>query len=195
MNEEMGGFGPPGVTPEAVNAYQLQTTGNVGPIPSATPYADSGTANSATYKIQFCDHSPTPSISSAGTTAGSGIVWAIEENQNNDNLPGQYGNYHDCAIPNGNGNGTGGHPNKYNPAALHAFCAAAGGTACPSAMTELYNSRRLSTHLGQGDSFPVPTIFNGYVYIGTDPNVASGGSGSDGEIDVFGICPKTGCLP
>ena len=53
------------------------------------------------------------------------------------------------------------------------------------AMTELYSSRNLSTVIGQGNAFPVPTIFNGYVYIGTDP---LSGTGTDGEIDVFGIC-------
>jgi len=175
-----------GVSPQAVNAYQLQTKGSAGPIASATPYANSGTANSGTYPILFCDYSPTPSVSSNGTTAGSGIVWAVEQNQNNDNYPGHSG-AQDCA-PAGIGN-PGGHRNpQYNPAALHAFCAAAGGTACPSAMTELYNSRNLNTVIGQGNAFPVPTIFNGYVYIGTDPYSAPGVPGTDGEIDVFGIC-------
>jgi len=53
-------------------------------------------------------------------------------------------------------------------------------------MTELYSSRGLKTVvIGQGNAFPVPTIFNGYVYIGTGP---LSGTGTDGEIDVFGIC-------
>jgi len=170
-----------------VNAYQLQTTGNAGPIPSATPYANSGNQPNNGYPILFCDHSPTPSVSSSGTNAGSGIVWAVEQNQNNDN----YQSYTPDCAPAGQGNG-GGHRSPQNPAALHAFCAAGStvqGSPCQNgAMTELYSSRKLQTALGQGDSFPVPTIFNGYVYIGTDPNKASGGSGSDGEIDVFGIC-------
>jgi hypothetical protein len=62
------------VTPEAINAYQLQTSGSPGPIPSATPFASTSTL--------FCDFSPTPSVSSNGTTAPlSGIVWATEQNQ------------------------------------------------------------------------------------------------------------------
>ena len=181
------GYGPAGTAPEALNAYQLSTTSTAGPPISQTPYANSGSQPTGVYPVQFCDHSPTPSISSAGSTAGSGVVWAVEQNQNNDNLPPATGNgkWHDCAMPNANGNGTGGHPNG-NPAALHAFCAAAGGTACPSAMTELYSSRGLKTVvIGQGNAFPVPTIFNGYVYIGTGP---LSGTGTDGEIDVFGIC-------
>jgi len=119
------------------------------------------------------------------TGTASPNVWAIEQNQNNDNLPDTAGSHHDCAPAGWYGPGTGGHPNG-NPAALHAFCAAQTGAGTPcqnGAMTELYNSRGLNTVIGQGNAFPVPTIFNGYVYIGTGPL-----QGTDGEIDVFGIC-------
>jgi len=69
-----------------------------------------------------------------------------------------------------------------NPAALHAFCAAAipgSETPCPSAMTELYSSRTpLQTAIIHSvHGFPTPTIFGGQVYMGTDT-----------EVDVFGIC-------
>ena len=166
------GIGGEGILPEAVNAYQLQPTGATGPI-SQTPYANSGTSNAQTYPILFCDFAPTPSVSSNGSTAGSGIVWAIEENQNTDNNPLTQGtNPQDC---------NGSHFNN-NPAALHAFCAAAipgSGTPCPSAMTELYSSRpgfkNATIHLVHG--FPTPTIFQGQVYMGTDV-----------EVNVFGIC-------
>jgi len=169
------GFGPPGVSPEPLNAYQLQPTGTTGPI-SQTPYANSGTSNgppSGPYPILFCDYAPTPSVSSNGSTAGSGIVSAIEENQNTDNNPLTQGtNPQDC---------NGSHFNN-NPAALHAFCAAAipgSGTPCPSAMTELCSSRpgfkNATIHLVHG--FPTPTIFQGQVYMGTDV-----------EVNVFGIC-------
>jgi len=66
-----------GVRPEALNAYQLQTSGSPGPIPSATPFASTS--------ILFCDFSPTPSVSSSGNSPAFGIVWAIETNQNLDN--------------------------------------------------------------------------------------------------------------
>jgi hypothetical protein len=172
------GYGPPGVSPEALNAYKLQPSGDPGPIPSATPYASSGTSNP--YPILFCDYSPTPSVSSNQNSAASGIVWAIERNQNNDNLPNH--NPQDCAPP---ANGSGGHP-RGNPAALHAFCAEAGSQECPTALTEIYTSRILKINLpAQAHAFPTPTVFNGQVYMGTDK-----------EIDVFGLCSSQsgGCL-
>jgi hypothetical protein len=147
--------------------------------------ANSGTSNAQTYPILFCDYAPTPSVSSNGSTAGSGIVWAIEEDQNKDNNPNtQGGNPQDCAPP---GNGSGGHPTG-NPGALHAFCAAAiagQGTPCPSAMTELYSSRTLVTLLGPAHGFTTPTVFKGQVYVGTDQ-----------FLNVFGICSTKsgGCL-
>jgi hypothetical protein len=150
------------VKPEAINAYQLQTSGSPGPIPSATPYASTSTL--------FCDYSPTPSLSSNGTAMPkSGIVWAIEQNQNKDN-PG--GSGPDCAPNNG--------LNVIPHAALHAFCAMAGAPTgpCHAALTEIYTSRQLSQNLpGLAHAFPTPTIFNGQVYMGTDK-----------EIDVFGLC-------
>jgi hypothetical protein len=163
-----GGFGPPGLSPEALNAYQLQTSGSPGPIPSATPYASSGTSNP--YPILFCDYSPTPSVSSnPQTPAGSGIVWAIEQNQNNDNNPKNTKYQQDCAPL--QPNGSGGHTNSFNPVALHAFNA--------TTMAEIYSSRTLSIAHQPGlvNAFPTPTVFNGQVYIGTNT-----------EIDVFGLC-------
>jgi hypothetical protein len=163
-----GGFGPPGVSPEALNAYQLQTSGSPGPILSATPYASSGTSNP--YPILFCDYAPTPSVSSnPQAPAGSGIVWAIEQDQNNDNNPNNTNYPQDCAPP--QANGSGGHTNSKNPVALHAFNA--------TTMAEIYTSRGLSQAHQPGlvNAFPTPTVFNGQVYIGTNT-----------EIDVFGLC-------
>jgi hypothetical protein len=112
------GFGPPMVKPEAINAYQLQPGGSPGPIPSATP--------SATTPTLFCDYSPTPSVSSNGTnTPKSGIVWAIEQDQNLDN---QGGSNPDCASS---------HP-RGNPGALHAFSAS-------NVAIEMYSSRTVPT--------------------------------------------------
>ena len=169
------GFGPAGIAPEALNAYQMPTSGTTGPI-SQIPFANSGTSNAQTYPILFCDYAPTPSVSSNGNAAGSGIVWAIEQDQNNDNNPKTQGsNPQDCAPP---GSGYGGHPTG-NPGALHAFCAAQSGTPCPSAMTELYSSRPgfSSTTIGPVNGFPTPTIFEGQEYVGTNT-----------EVDVFGLC-------
>jgi hypothetical protein len=154
-----------GVAPEAINGYQLLTSGTSGPIP--TTYASTSTL--------FCDFSPTPSISSNGTAPTSGILWAVEQNQNLDN---RGGSNPDCA---------GGHPTG-NPAALHAFCATAGaqGGPCPTALTEIYTSRGLQHLLGPVASFPTPTVFSGQVYVGTMTSV-----------NVFGLCstqPTGQCL-
>jgi len=176
------GFGPSGVSPQPLNAYQLQSTGSAGPIPSATPYANSGNQSgnqNSNYPILFCDHSPTPSVSSNGygpTSVGTGIVWAIEQNQNTDNNIGHKGQTQDCAGSQFSG----------DPGALHAFCAASTGpaTPCPSAMTELYSSRNVQTSIGPPPGFPTPTIFKAQVYMGTSK-----------EVDVFGLCNtvQNGC--
>jgi len=155
-----------GVRPEAINAYQLQTSGS--PIPSATPFATTSTL--------FCDFSPTPSVSSSGNTPTSGIVWAIETNQR---LRNEGQQYPDCAGPPPQGsNGP--------PAALHAFCATAGDPngPCPTALREIYTSRAVQRPIGKVSAFPIPTIFKGQVYMGTHA-----------EVDVFGLCPQAGCIP
>jgi hypothetical protein len=132
-----------GVAPEAINAYQLQTSGSPGPIPSAVPYARTPTL--------FCDFSPTPSVSSSGTQAATGIVWAIETNQNSDN-DGIYQPF-DCngSIPQG------------DPAALHAFNA--------TTLAEIYTSRQVATPINQTHAFPTPTVSDGQVYVGADNQV------------------------
>jgi hypothetical protein len=163
-----GGPGMSLVAPMPINGYLLQPSGSPGPIP-ATPTASTSTL--------FCGYSPTPSVSSNGTaTPASGIVWAIEENQNADNNP-SYQRQPDCA----------GTQPPLRPVALHAFCATAGSPECPTALTEIYNSRKLSlrNQPGSANAFPTPTVFNGQVYMGTNA-----------EIDVFGICPQPpgGCL-
>jgi hypothetical protein len=123
------------VPPHAINAYQLAPTGTNGPIPST--YASTTTL--------FCDYSPTPSVSSNGTDPTSGIVWAIEH-QNQDNPSNN-----DCAgssIPH---------------VALHAFNA--------TTMAEIYDSRNVVTTTGPYTSFATPTIFKGQVYVGTQGEV------------------------
>jgi hypothetical protein len=126
-----------GVPPLAIYQYALQTSGSSGPI--STSYAEPTTT-------LFCQYSPTPSISSNGTTTGSGILWGIEH-RNSDNP----GNPADCA---GSGEGS----------ALHAFNA--------TNMSVLYNSSlSLSRNLVPPTQFSTPTVFLGRVYMGTSSQV------------------------
>jgi len=120
------------VQPLPINGYQLLTGGSSGPIPSQ--YTSTSTL--------FCYHSPTPSVSSNGTMSGSGIVWAIED-QNASNPTSCRG-----AFP--------------GPAALHAFNAT-------NLQQELYSSRGITTAITVG--FATPTIFQGRVYMGTHTEV------------------------
>ncbi len=127
----------PTAAPYPINGYHLLTSGTLGPVP------DPPTASTVT---GFCQYSPTPSVSSNGTTAGTGIVWAIEHG--NSNNPSR----NNCA-----GNS--------QQAALHAFNA--------TTMTELYDSRGLPAGTtGSVTTFSTPTIFNGQVYIGTQTGVS-----------------------
>lgn len=121
-----------GVAPLPVNGYPLLTSGTSGPISST--YLSTNTL--------FCYPSPTPSVSSNGAASGTGIVWAIE-NQNS-------GNPFSCPLS-GIGN-----------AALHAFNA--------TTLAELYNSRAVTT-IGRWTSFSTPTVFKGQVYMGTQTEV------------------------
>ncbi len=123
--------------PYPINGYQLATSGTSGPIP------DPPTASTPT---GFCQYSPTPSVSSNGTTPGTGIVWAIEHG-NTDN-PSQ----NDC-------NGS---PLQ---AALHAFNA--------TTLAKLYDSRGLPAGTtGSVTTFSTPTIFKGRVYMGTQTGIS-----------------------
>jgi hypothetical protein len=152
-----GGPGTAKVAPMPVNGYQLATGGSSGPIPST--FSSTSTL--------FCGYSPTPSVSSNAMMPQTGIVWAIESNQNKHNN----GTYEppDCAGSQPTG----------NPGALHAFCATAGapGGPCPTALTELYSSRNVQTPVRHSNAFTIPTISNGQVYMGTEQ-----------EVDVFGLC-------
>jgi hypothetical protein len=144
--------------PLPLNMYAFITSGTAGPIPSGP------TASTATL---FCGnpHAPTPSISSSGTTATTGIVWAIESTNPKNQPP----------TPTCNGKPVG-------PAVLHAYNAVpTSGT-----LSQLYTSSGLSTSVGLAVNIPVPTVFNGKVYMGTLS-----------EVDVFGPCAasSTGCLP
>jgi hypothetical protein len=128
--------------PYAINAYELATIGESGPI-SQTP--------SARTSILFCQHSPTPSGSWNGNDPTTGIVWAIE-NQNTGN-PGS-------GTPACSGEG-------YTlPAALHAFNAT---NLLQELYTT--RPPHLQTAIGSFTTFSTPTIFKGQVYMGTQTEV------------------------
>ena len=123
--------------PYPINGYQLVTSGPSGPVPDP-PTASTGT--------KFCPRSPTPTVSSNGTSAASGIVWAIEhQNQNNP----------------ANCNGA-----EVSGAALHAFKAT-------DPTKELYNGRHgvFQTPIGEPTKFSTPAVFKGRVYVGTNTDV------------------------
>jgi outer membrane protein assembly factor BamB len=85
----------------------------------------------------------TPVVSSAGTTSGTGIAWALDTN----------------STTAGNGSGTDG------PAVLYAYDALNLGT-------ELWNGTQGSGNAaGNAVKFCVPTVANGKVYVGTQTEV------------------------
>lgn len=126
----------------------------LGTSSSGTPIPSAPSANTAN---GFCAdaHAPTPSISSDGTTQTSGIVWAIESSNKSSTT---------CLEKN------------VGPAVLRAYNA----TPSQGVLSQLYTSGNLSHKPGGAVNFPVPTIFNGRVYMGTKA-----------EVDVFGICPPS----
>ena len=156
------------------NGYDLLPQGTSGPIPTKEPPAVSTST-------VFCPFSPTPSGSWNGITKdpASAILWAVENpNKDNHGQPNP-----DCKNIQDTHN-----------AALHAF------SAVPNAngvLTEIYGSRLVQTPAGDPPHFPVPTIFNGQVYVGTNTYV-NGAPGVNGLVDVFGLCsngPQGHCQP
>jgi hypothetical protein len=126
--------------PYPIYQYALSTT-SVGP----GPISNGTNAEAIPTPDLFCFHSPTPTVSSNGTMAGSGILWGWEH---------QYqGNPTNCE-------------GQDNGGALHAYDAAG--------MNELYNSASpnsgLECCLADGH-FTVPTVFQGQVYVGTAARV------------------------
>jgi hypothetical protein len=139
-------------TPWPMSLYSLSPSAS-GPINQSG--ATASTPNT------FCGnpHAPTPSISSNGTAANSGLVWAIESSNHNNPTPGNCQGAVEAAV-------------------LHAYN--------PATLAQLYTSSGLNTTVGHAVNFPVPTISNGKVYMGTLS-----------EVDVFGPCtasPTGHCL-
>ena len=134
-----------------MDMYNLATSGMAGPIPSQPTSSTS---------VLFCIKSPTPSVSSNGTAANTGIVWAIEKRN---------------SANSGNAPNCGGTAMK---AALRAF------DATDVSRPELYDSTGLGQQhqLGGAVNFSTPIVFKGRVYIATTTTT------NVGEVDVFGLC-------
>jgi hypothetical protein len=111
----------------------------------------------------FCAPVPTPSISTGPSNPG--ILWVVENSNSNNPI--------DCLQTNAHG------------AVLHAYDARNVNS------TELYNS---GSHINSNtpSKFLPPTVFKGRVYVGTYVGTSLNGS-TNGELDVFGICPQGGC--
>ena len=127
----------PHVAPLPLNMYQLAASAS--PIPG-TPTAFTGT--------NFCGNGTRPSISSNGTTPGTGTVWAMEAT-NSTNIPPSP----DCS-------------GSFGVVVLHAYNA----TNSSTSLNELYNSS-LASGIGYPTTFSAPTIFKGRVYMGTQNEV------------------------
>jgi len=106
----------------------------------------------------------TPSVSSLGTSTGTGIVWALDTS-----------NHCISGAP------------ACGPVVLHAYDATNLGK-------ELWNSSMVGADAaGNAVKFTVPTVANGKVYVGTRGNNSGGVYGStgvNGELDIYGLKPN-----
>ena len=142
-----------GDAPFPIYQYSLGTSGPISSSPGVP-----------TSPSSFCPYSPTPTISSDGSTANTGILWGIEHRNSGTSDP----------TPNCQGTDLHG--------ALHAFDA--------THMTELYNSAgSLLYKLAGPTQFDTPTVFQGRVYMGT----ANLGYNEPGRVYVFGLC-NSACI-
>jgi hypothetical protein len=156
-----------GNLPYPIYQYALATSPSTpGPISNSVNSAAIPTHinNQLSEPSLFCIFSPTPSVSSFGTSAGSGILWAVES-QNPNNSPG-------APAPNCAGTPKG-------PAALHAYDA--------TSMNQLYTSSGVTAFtIGLQPAFSTPTVFQGRVYMGTGTEVDVFGLCTEGP---NGVCP------
>ena len=106
------------------------------------------------------DYGPGLSISSSGATAGTAVLWAV------------------------NGNGW---PSAAAPREAVLYAYDAEHVTSPHTIPELWNNTSCPTRdqAGNATKFVVPTIANGFVYLGTmNPNDPTN---TQGELDVFGL--------
>jgi hypothetical protein len=140
--------------------YSLCSTANSQHPISATcgPSEDAVDASPATVNFTY---GVTPGISAASSAASDAIVWAIW----------------------GDGSVSG----STSPAVLYAFDAA--DTSAKGTLDELYSSTNTTcasdAMTAPATKFSVPTVANGYVYVGTQG--AIGGSSTSGSFYIFGL--------
>lgn len=131
-----------------------------------------GSTYSAKATLACCTYGTTPTISAASPQAGDAILWALEKTDGG------------CSIA----DGTCGLPVKALPVngILYAFDALT--------LAPLYNSGTCPTRdqINQATKFSVPTVANGYVYVGTQsPYVVHQGNAGKGTLYIFGPTSKT----
>ena len=130
-----------------------------------------GSTYSVRAPLACCTYGITPTISAASPQAGDAILWALEKTDGG------------CSIA----DGTCGSPGKLLPVngILYAFDALT--------LAPLYNSGTCQTRdkINQATKFSVPTVANGYVYVGTQsPYVVNQGNAGNGTLYIFGPTSK-----
>ena len=132
------------------------------PTCTPSPICQTNTARSAT----TFEYGPGLSISSSGTTTGTAIVWGVK------------------------GNGWPRH-NSGNPTPVVLYAFDAEHVTLPHTIPELWDTTQCPTRdkTGNATKFAVPTIANGFVYLGTmDPTDTTY---TRGQLDVFGLTSAT----
>ena len=128
-----------------------------------------GSAPSAQATLACCTYGITPTISAASPQATDAILWGIEKTDGG------------CAEQNGDPSC----PTKPN-GILYAFDAVT--------LAPLYSSTTCQTGvdmINQATKFSVPTVANGYVYVGTQSNNTK--SPGMGTLYIFGPLTRSGC--
>jgi hypothetical protein len=128
-----------------------------------------GSTYSARATLACCTYGITPTISAASPQAGDAILWALEKTDGG------------CSEQNEGPSC----PTKPN-GILYAFDAAS--------LVQLYSSTTCQTGvdmINQATKFSVPTVANGYVYVGTQSKNAK--SPGMGTLYIFGPLSRSGC--
>jgi hypothetical protein len=142
-----------------IDAPAIGTTENVTPAKCILFPICTGSVVKSSVTFQYGTNL---SISASGTATGTAIVWAA--------------------------NGNGWPNNPLGPAVLYAFDAE---HSFSKAIPELWDSAKCPTRdaTGNATKFVVPTIANGFVYLGSMDRTDS--TNTRGELDVFGLTSAT----